>query len=112
MVDASFLVQLAIAARDEEAKGELAWWYLSFADEAGFNGAILVQAFGPLTARITVANLGLSPGGEMLAVQVPEEGPLPAESYRNRLLSREELDAAYADDGGVLTIGEMEAGND
>jgi hypothetical protein len=69
------------------------WIYLSFAGQDKFNGAIFIEAHGLITAIIRCNELGINPHGEVIGVDVPE-GKLPAEEYRNRVLSVEELEAA------------------
>jgi hypothetical protein len=69
------------------------WMYLSFAGVNDFNGAVFIEAFGLITAIIRCNELGINPHGEVVGVDVPEGG-LPAEEYRNRVLSLEDLQAA------------------
>jgi hypothetical protein len=107
MQDLEFLMKLAFKATEEREGGEEAWWYLSFADSV-FHGAIVVLAHGPVTARIRVGDLGLAPKGEMLAVRI-EEGLLPAVGFRERLLDKYELNAAFAESGGAVKLSTGEA---
>lgn len=97
-----FLYRLAQQAKEELDEGQKGWWYLSFADDTvGFIGGILVEAQGPVTARLRVGSLGLAPGGEMLAFEHPSDLPLPEPVFRNRLLTVKELEIAFADQGAV-----------
>jgi len=107
MQDLEFLLKLALKAQEERESGEEAWWYLSFADSV-FHGAIVVRAFGPITARIRVGDLGLAPKGEMLAMRI-EEGLLPPIEFRDRLLDKCELNAAFAESGGAVKMSTGEA---
>jgi hypothetical protein len=69
------------------------WMYLSFAGPDTFNGGVFIEAHGLITAVIRCNELGINPHGEVVGVDVPE-GHLPAEEYRNRVLSLEDLQAA------------------
>ena len=39
--------------------------YLSFADEGGFRGGVIVRSYGFLTAIQRATDLGINPGGEV-----------------------------------------------
>src|SRR6185312_11952332 len=97
------IVELAMRALEEETTGQEDWWYCSFANDAGFEGAILVRAKGVITARLRVDKLGFSPRGSMLAVPVNGR-QLPDATFLERLLSKPELDVAFANLGGVATV--------
>jgi hypothetical protein len=76
----------------EEGKHPEWTWFLSFAGEEGFRGAVITRARG-MTLAIRRANeMGINPGGEVLSFSVPagEESCIPADMY-DRLLRREEL---------------------
>ena len=78
----------------EEMKNPLRWWYLSFADEQAFRGAVLIQAKGPTTALKRCHDLKLSPRGQVYIVDIPED-KLPDEQWTYRVLGIEELEAAF-----------------
>jgi len=81
--------------RDESAEPE-DWWYLSFADDT-FREAVIVRAKGLLHA-VTAANmLGINPGGEVVGAPMTGFTELPAEEFRNRLLTREDVLAIWPD---------------
>lgn len=65
------------------------WFYLSFAD-ATFLGACIVQANDFLMAVRVAHMLGINPGGEVRGHEIPE-GAVYDPKYRNRLLSRIDL---------------------
>lgn len=74
------------------------WWWLSFADPGKptgeqFLGVIIVLAGGIGEATQKLWDMGINPGGEVRAYPIPEEH-VPDEQYRNKLLSREELEEA------------------
>lgn len=81
---------------EEEIKNPLAIYYLSFADDdrGGFLGAVIVEAYGPITAVTRSKQLGVNPGGEVLIVKCP--GPMLPE-LMNHLLSKQELEAAFGE---------------
>ena len=91
----------------EEGKKPLRWWYLSYAAEEGFRGGVYIQAHGPTEATYLSRHRHLSPGGEVLILMVPAEH-LPEEKYRNRLLTKDEVQAANPDER-CGTIKELEA---
>lgn len=96
-----FLKRLAVLAVGELSTKPLSWWYLSFADEHQFHGAVIVKAHGIITARLATANLGINPKGEVLGHCIdPEHGF--NEEYSNKLLDKFEADAAFAATGGVV----------
>ncbi len=74
------------------------WFYLSFANATEFLGACVVEAVDPAYAPIVAHARGCNPGGEVLILQTPEDGPGPYEPYK--LLTREEL-------GDGATMGEL-----
>lgn len=79
-----------ITSRTEEPEG--AFW-LSFAGEDGFHGAVIVHAEDFLTA-VMVCNLhGINPHGEVQGMEIPPEGAaqIPAK-WKNRILSRAECE--------------------
>jgi hypothetical protein len=100
-VDAERLMALALRAAEERQTEPEAWWYLSFATKEAFIGGIIARGRGPVTARMRVAELGLAPRGEMLAMPVERDGVAFDASYVDRLLSVDELQAAFAPSGGV-----------
>lgn len=103
MADLEFLFNVALRALSEENEPER-WWYLSFASDAGFIGGMVVRANGVITARLRVAELGLNPGGEMLAMPVVDGVPLPDAHFHNRLLTKAEVCMAFAESGGACDI--------
>jgi hypothetical protein len=96
--------------REERQRGVKGWWFLSFADDAahgGFHGGCFVEAFGVATALDEANRLGLNPGGEVLHAPMPPDGNALCERYRDRLLSRAELDAidaAAGDDDSMEAV--------
>jgi hypothetical protein len=67
-----------------------AWW-LSFADDEGFRGAIIIHANDFVDAFARVNLLNLNPGGECQGMPIPAEGAAQIDAkWKNRLLSRAE----------------------
>lgn len=91
----------------QEGKEALGWWYLSYADEAGFRGGVYLQAHGPMEATYLSRHRHLSPGGQVFILKVPTQF-VPAEQFCNRLLTKEEVQAANPNDR-CATVGEFEA---
>ena len=71
-----------------------AWWWISFVDSgrpegSQFLGVTVVQGGSLPRALANAWDLGINPGGEALALQIPAPN-VPASHLRNRLLAREE----------------------
>jgi len=84
-------------AQDEVLNNPLRLWYLSYASETDFLGGCYLLAFGPVSAVMRVQVEGFNPGGEVMMVQVPKD-KYPLHKYWNRLLTREEIQAANPND--------------
>ena len=80
----------------KESSEPLRWFYISYADEEGFRGAVIVEAHGWLSAVKRSRELGISPGGQALGREIPEEAliKLP-EDMKNRLLTRAEIEERW-----------------
>ena len=75
---------------------EAAVW-ISFADESGFKGAVIVKAFGPAHAYKLANDLGINPGGyPKMAVADPDS--FKEEDF-NKLLTKDYLlEAGYIEE--------------
>jgi hypothetical protein len=80
----------------DELSQPLRWFYLSFADDQAFRGAAIVEAHGPAHAMELTHRLGINPGGQVAAWELPEQiaATLPAEA-KNRLLNKPELERLF-----------------
>lgn len=81
----------------EESKLPERWMYFSFSkdkEDGGFQGAIIIKTKGIVHARMWMARQGINPKGEMLGAPYPESRMIPSEEYRNRLLTKKELELA------------------
>lgn len=87
----------------EESVNPEGWWYLSFAGDT-FKGAAIVRGRGIVSARIEALTYGIIPDDcEVLGVSL--DGIAEVDSkYWNRLLTKDELDLAFADSGGVCNL--------
>jgi hypothetical protein len=83
------------------------FWWLSFADDDGFRGVVIVEASSFMDAVMMTHVFGINPGGEARGWEVPERElhKIP-EHHVGRLLSIEELRAHKPYD--VVTVSEME----
>ena len=85
----------------EEMSQPEGWFYLSFVDDTGFLGIIVVKAHGPTTALKRAHELQINPGGQVMAVRLPDDYHShmlqPIEEVGDRLLSREEAEAAFGE---------------
>lgn len=57
---------------EERARKVLAWFWLSFADDEGFNGASLIKAWGPITAHFATKLAAPDLHGEVQIVEMPD----------------------------------------
>jgi hypothetical protein len=80
----------------EELTREECWFYISFADET-FKGCVIIKAHGITDALMKTHALNINPGGQVLAVPIPDTLTLPDESDRNRLLNREDVKRIWPD---------------
>jgi len=76
----------------EEHRHAALWHYLSFADDTGFLGGVIVRSYGFLTAIQRATDLGINPGGEVMSTPIPRKDlwRVPTD-LRNRLLSEDEV---------------------
>jgi hypothetical protein len=94
----------------EEHRHAARWHYLSFADDTGFRGGVIVRAYGFLTAVQRATDLGINPGGEVMCTPIPRKDlwrVLP--DLRNRLLSEDEVrnrleGRRMCDEPGAVTV--------
>jgi hypothetical protein len=74
----------------EEAQHPLCWIFIDFGTQDQFYGAVVVRARGVVSATLEAHRLGINPGGEALAMSMPDGWDRP--EYCNRLLTSEEVD--------------------
>jgi hypothetical protein len=91
-----------VSAPDETPSG---WWYLSFADDERFRGACVVEASDFLSAVMVTHVHRINPGGQVLGGEIPPDR-IPAERFRNRLLSKADVTEMEPDS---MSLGEWEA---
>lgn len=80
-------------------------WWLSFADDDGFRGAVCLYAPTPMLAHLQACARGLNPGGEVLILpmldtedlDVPEGVLMSAEFIESRGLGGKKPDAMGSD---------------
>jgi hypothetical protein len=76
---------------------EKTWWYLSYAHETkGFMGGAIVEGYGFVWACNNARIMGITPGPdvETRGIQIPPD-EVPKEMYRNRLLTKDELNSFW-----------------
>lgn len=77
-----------IATRNEAPKG--AFW-LSFAGDDGFHGAVIVHAEDFVTAIMECNLRGINPHGECQGMEIPADAAVQIpDKWKNRILSRSE----------------------
>lgn len=69
------------------------WYYMSFANNEEFLGALIIEADNEFDMMIKSHLSGHNPGGEIQFLTIPEEAidKLP-DKYKDRLLTREEVE--------------------
>lgn len=85
--------------RQEESQ-PYRWWYLSYADDTGFRGAVVVRARGFIGATMLANSLRISPGGECRGQDFRPEC-VPAAHLTNRLLTMEDLKREFGEENVV-----------
>ena len=80
----------------DELGQPLRWFYISFADDDSFRGAVIVKAPGEAHAIQASYRLGINPGGQAAIFAVPDGAPVPPAAV-NRLLSEEDLRGFFDD---------------
>lgn len=75
---------------EQDLSSEARWFWLSFADDTGFLGVVIIQAGGIIEATTAARTRGINPGGEVRAYPLFDMEKIP-EECRNRLLSEQEL---------------------
>jgi len=68
------------------------WWWLSYADDDGFNGAIICKGNDLIDAVTQCKRMGLDLHGQVLGVPFPS-GLTPPSMFVERILSKSECDA-------------------
>ena len=103
------VISKMLAMAVEEAKdGTMEWWWLSFADENGFRGAVLMKAVGFSTALLSTKALDINPGGEVKGFVLPTGTAvteLVMRGYSMRLLT--ETECVAFDIASEKSLGEM-----
>ncbi len=75
----------------------MTWWYLSFASDEKFLGGCVVEILATGTPGIIDAvreahRKGCNPGGAVRGGALKPDVPLPRAEWRNRLMSKEDID--------------------
>lgn len=71
-------------------------YWISFASDTGPLGVAIVEAETGAEALNVASRLKLNPGGQAMIVEIPTvEGRHEAWPYRNRLISREEIERIF-----------------
>ncbi len=91
-----------MAAERREPK-RLFW--ISFADELGFLGVVITEAQGVGTASEKCWELGINPGGQMAAWEIPPKMMQVPREFWDRLLTKEQI-AEFC--GDAKSLGELE----
>jgi hypothetical protein len=70
----------------------MAWFYLSFAGEEGWRGAVIVQALDFIGAIERSNALKINPHGEVAGWEIPRR-LIPSKEWRDRLLAKADIEA-------------------
>jgi hypothetical protein len=107
MDDEQKLARIHALINEEQRTQPLHWLYLSYADEAGFRGGVIVMAHGFAGATFESSRRKLSPGGQVTGIDLPNE-KVPPPKYRNRLLTLEDLKELW----DMESLGDLQAGQE
>lgn len=103
--------------------GEPPWQWVSFAGEEGFRGVAILRAWNVGHASQVAWEHGCNPGGEVMALEVPDEFGSPPPEWDHKLISdRAEVERLterwhgcgivktgdILDDGGTFPDGALE----
>ena len=96
MRDRTRKARIAKLLKEESAQPQK-WWWLSFADETGFLGAVVTRAHGITTAIMKTHSLGINPGGEVAGFELADEMMDTPEGrkhtqFADQLLSKKDID--------------------
>lgn len=90
------------------ATDKVTHWYLSFAGNGGFLGAVIVTAPGANAARTRAQDLNCFPSDDVAIVPIPPEA-IPDPSYCDRLLNLAEIETIAGPLAGPMTATDVEA---
>lgn len=77
--------------------GGMMYW-ISFASDQGFLGAVIAEGSSPEDAVGQVSQLKLNPGGQAMIVEIPTvRYRHHAWPYRNRLLQKDEIERVFGE---------------
>ena len=95
-------------ARPKRRGNPFVWRYLSFAchETGDFQGATILQARSQEVALVKACDMGIYPGGDILAADLHRDA-VPKAAFLNRLLNREEVTLAFP--AGVYSTREKRA---
>jgi hypothetical protein len=91
---------------EQERTQSLQWFYVSFADESGFKGAVIVEARGITSAVLRCNVLGVNPHGQAMGLAIGDWPSHLSIDIRDRLLTKDELNKIFPD---MKTLGELES---
>lgn len=75
-------------------------FYLSYADDGGWNGAVVVRGSDVISAAGEAHRLGISPGGQVVGVALPR-CQVPDARFLDRLLTYEEVSSFWPDAASI-----------
>src|SRR6185312_13678952 len=82
---------LANVQTEEKSAGQKGWYFMTFMEHGEHLGAAIVEAYGPVDALLTASDKNADPGRGRVVMTTVAAEHLPAESYRNRLLTKAEV---------------------
>lgn len=98
-----FLAKMGEVLAREQAEPEQ-WFYLSIANDAGYVGSVITRGRGVATACLIARSYGLEfDFDDVLAIPVGRD-PGCDPKYWHRLLTRAQVDEAFAASGGGVAV--------
>lgn len=92
---------LAHVQAGERARGQRAWHFMTFWDGSEHLGAAILEAFGPVDALLAAAEKDIDPGRGRVVMTTVAALHLPAEAFRDRLLTRAEVASFWPEPPGA-----------
>lgn len=90
---------LAAVQAEEKERGVTAWHFMTFMDGSEHLGAAMVEAYGPADALLAAAAKDIDPGRGRVVMTTLALQHLPAEGFRNRLLTKAEVESLWPQEG-------------
>lgn len=85
-----------MSAKTMKPRRQVPYWWLSFAEDSGFRGVVIIRARDQIEGIKIAWRLGINPGGQVVGFELPPEQQreVPQEAV-GRLLQRPDIEALF-----------------